>query len=627
MKKRLDTLHRTILVSNQGTFSLIAILLFFIIINSYMRESIFIANNPDEKSWKSETFEYIRPEVSVSLPKILTNEDKLLYREIFALQKNEKWQSADEKIKQVKNKILMGHVWQQRFLHPYYNPKKPELQNWLAKYSDHPQAHKIYKLGAKIDPTFSAVGIVMKDDYLSGYGDGSGLTRSVEYSLSKRHWGDRDTAYNVWKTAHYHLRNGRVSYAYSKYVLSGQYEPLLKPLEMDMLKQSISETFFAYNKEAEALAVAKSALQRSGEKIQNLYWVAGMSAWRLGKWQEAADYFYELSKAKNISPWKTSAGGLWAYRAYKKIGDGARAFSALSNAHEYPKTFYGMLASAELGQRILLNNNDNISSGRQVRELTKMPGIKRAVALMEIGDRIKAEAELRKIYPTSPLAIKKSLITLANLFDIPGLEIRMASMVATEKSSEYDPSLYPVPRWTPEDGFTLNPALLFAFARHESGFNPYAKSHAGARGLMQLMPNTASYMARKNKYRITTSSLYSPPKNLTVGQDYLEYLLDNKRIDGNLLFLAAAYNAGPNKLNRWVKSLKYNDDPLLFIESIPSTETRNFIKRILSNYWIYRERLGFNTPSMQALLEGSWPLYKQESKEAEKPKIALLWSQ
>jgi soluble lytic murein transglycosylase-like protein len=139
------------------------------------------------------------------------------------------------------------------------------------------------------------------------------------------------------------------------------------------------------------------------------------------------------------------------------------------------------------------------------------------------------------------------------------------------------------------------------------------------------MPKTANYIAKKRKYKITSSLLFIPEKNLTVGQDYLEYLLSNRKIKGNLFYMAAAYNAGPNKLSRWVKKVKHGNDPLLFIESIPSKETRDFIERIMSNYWIYRERLGFETPSINSILSGEWPIYKLEEKRKNKThKVADL---
>jgi hypothetical protein len=80
-------------------------------------------------------------------------------------------------------------------------------------------------------------------------------------------------------------------------------------------------------------------------------------------------------------------------------------------------------------------------------------------------------------------------------------------------------------------------------------------------------------------------------------------------VRGNLFMLAAAYNGGPGNLNKWLRQTNYAEDPLLFIESIPARETRLFIERVLSNFWIYRLRLGQEIPSLDAVAAGHWPYY------------------
>ena len=79
---------------------------------------------------------------------------------------------------------------------------------------------------------------------------------------------------------------------------------------------------------------------------------------------------------------------------------------------------------------------------------------------------------------------------------------------------------------------------------------------------------------------------------------------------GNLFMLAVAYNGGPGNLRKWVRELTSNTDPLFFIESIPAGETRDFIEGVLTNLWIYRHRLGQDTPSLDAAAAGKWPVYE-----------------
>ena len=147
--------------------------------------------------------------------------------------------------------------------------------------------------------------------------------------------------------------------------------------------------------------------------------------------------------------------------------------------------------------------------------------------------------------------------------------------------------------------------------RKESKFDPNAKSWAGARGLMQLMPRTASSLARDRSLRnINREKLFDPGFNLNLGQEYLQQLMSRGEPTGNLFMLTVAYNGGPGNLRKWVRELTSNTDPLFFIESIPARETRNFIEGVLTNLWIYRHRLGQDTPSLDAAAAGKWPVYK-----------------
>jgi soluble lytic murein transglycosylase-like protein len=172
-------------------------------------------------------------------------------------------------------------------------------------------------------------------------------------------------------------------------------------------------------------------------------------------------------------------------------------------------------------------------------------------------------------------------------------------------------SLYPVPPWSPRDGFRLDRALIYAFMRQESSFDPQARSPDGARGLMQLMPATASALDRKREFRgDARDELFDPALNLSLGQRYLAELLASRRVRGDLLRLAVAYNAGPGNLGNWERLMDYGGDPLLFIESLPTLETRLFAERVLANLWIYRVRLGQPTPSLDALAADRWPAYE-----------------
>jgi soluble lytic murein transglycosylase-like protein len=130
---------------------------------------------------------------------------------------------------------------------------------------------------------------------------------------------------------------------------------------------------------------------------------------------------------------------------------------------------------------------------------------------------------------------------------------------------------------------------------------------------MQLMPQTASFMQKKtidNGNPAIIGSVFEPIPNITLGQDYVEHLLNNELVEGNLFYLLAAYNAGPGRLQDWKAHISANADPLLFVESIPYGQTRNYVMQVMTNYWIYSELDGSDNKSIYAVLKGNWPSYE-----------------
>ena len=153
-------------------------------------------------------------------------------------------------------------------------------------------------------------------------------------------------------------------------------------------------------------------------------------------------------------------------------------------------------------------------------------------------------------------------------------------------------TLYPRPYWhetlQQAQGMALDPYLVLSIIRQESAFNAAATSHAGARGLMQLMPATAQEVAAKLQLTgVTSERLYDPQLSLLLGTSYFNKML--QRYQGNLVLALAAYNAGPGRASRWRE--QWNDVPTdEFIERIPLDETRLYVKFILRNLMVY-ERL------------------------------------
>jgi peptidoglycan lytic transglycosylase len=143
--------------------------------------------------------------------------------------------------------------------------------------------------------------------------------------------------------------------------------------------------------------------------------------------------------------------------------------------------------------------------------------------------------------------------------------------------------------------------------RQESAFNPKARSNVGAMGLMQLMPGTARLVSNRYAPETAGGNPYEPSNNVALGQAYIVSLLGE--VDNNLVRTAAGYNGGPGNVIRWDNSLNASQDPLLYIASIPLHETRDFVQRVLANYWVYQIRLGQPTPSLDQIAAHEWPRY------------------
>ena len=133
----------------------------------------------------------------------------------------------------------------------------------------------------------------------------------------------------------------------------------------------------------------------------------------------------------------------------------------------------------------------------------------------------------------------------------------------------------------------LDPYLVLSVARQESTFRASVSSSAGARGVMQLMPSTATWLASKDPLvpAECASNLEDPASSLRLGACYLARML--RENDGNVVRALAAYNAGPGNVRKWLRSQGHQDTEQ-FVETIPYGETRHYVKRVLGNYAAYR---------------------------------------
>ena len=348
-----------------------------------------------------------------------------------------------------------------------------------------------------------------------------------------------------------------------------------------------------------------------GIEPESPHWQAGLDAWRRGRIADAASHFEKVALAEERSPWNRAAGAFWAARSHLKARQPEQVSRWLAMAAEYPRTFYGQIARRSLGMDSVLDWEVRPLVQAEARALLGTQTGQRALALLQIGERDRAERELRILQTQAGPELADALFAISQAAEMPALALRLGVVVKRQQGKPLDAALYPLPGWRPEGGFIVDRALLFALMRQESAFNPDAESPAGAMGLMQLMPQTAAYIAGDGtdftgKNRV---ALRDPALNLTLAQKYVDYLLGDANVGGDLMLLAVAYNAGPGNLAKWRNRLAYEEDPLLFIETIPMRETRLFIERVLTNLWIYRERMNQRAPSLDALAAGGWPVY------------------
>jgi len=236
--------------------------------------------------------------------------------------------------------------------------------------------------------------------------------------------------------------------------------------------------------------------------------------------------------------------------------------------------------------------------------MMRIPAAHRAVALWQVGATEYVEPEMARAFAAIDRQDIGAFAALSRRLDVPDLELRASE--APVGRGELLSGLFPVPQYTPPGGYHIDPCLVLAFARTESGFRSRAVSTAGARGVMQILPGTANQVDGKTAAK---SQLNDPAYNLGLGERYLQSLM--AQTNGNLFQLAAAYNAGPAALTRWLTARPdIANDPLLFIESIPYSETRNYIKHVMTNYWLYAKRTKTDARSLDETAQGKWPHYQ-----------------
>jgi soluble lytic murein transglycosylase len=544
-------------------------------------------------------------------PGSLSQHDVALYRRIFDLQSAGDFAAADPLIAKLDSPILLGHVLFQRYMHPTaYRSSYAELEGWLEHYADHPDADQVYRLALRRRPPGAAGPQLPVPGYLAGAGQElQELVRPAYRSDLDRSPAEEE-AIRGWRLQlEQQVADGRPEDAEAA-LDDAEVAPLLDPAEQDIARWTIARGYLSIGDYEKALSLAGRAAARSGRVVPEIHWTAGISAWQLAKIQLAAWHFSNLADSTSALPAERSRAAFWAARAYL-VGFRPHLVSHFLRIAAGSRDFYGLLGRKVLGETSTYKGDPTGRKPTMQQVLLRFPDAQRALALGQVGQIELAEREIRKLASRASPELMVGLIGLAQSLDLPAAQMRLAQSLGSSDGSYHIGALFPLPNWQPSNGYTVDRALVYSIMRAESGFDPSAESAAGARGLMQLMPATARYLARQSALELPGhDALFEPETSIRFGQAYLEHLLRWSPIGGNLIYPAVGYNAGPARIARWREELQIDDDPLLFLELIPMREPRVYVKNVLTNLWNYRARLGQPQPELEALARNQWPSYR-----------------
>lgn len=361
----------------------------------------------------------------------------------------------------------------------------------------------------------------------------------------------------------------------------------------------------------DALKSAAPAASVDGPDRDTALWLAGMAEYRLGDKRAAMNHWRELVKSEPARGKHLAQAGFWGARAARALGERAIATELLTAAAEDSTNFYGILAAEKLGKKLTLDWQRPPVFARDWAALLKIDELRAGFALAELGETGLAQNVFRYYDDKIPYQAESTLAAVALKLHLPAVALQ-AGRRMLEQGKVLPAALYPEPtEWKPRGaaftGDRIDRALMLGIMRQESAFHPSIGSRVGAQGLMQLMPATARYTARMaGRPFPAKADLHDPATNLTLAQDYLAYL--NGEMDGNLIQMVAAYNGGMGSVRKWLKRTpELQDDPALFVENIAFDETRDYVKKVMANVWIYESRGGRNSGSLHVLAANQWP--------------------
>jgi len=349
----------------------------------------------------------------------------------------------------------------------------------------------------------------------------------------------------------------------------------------------------ALQQEPQAVQWFKLADKTELNKDQ-LAWYA-RSALRESNWSEVLNAIAKMEPAQA----EEGAWRYWKARALKSKNQTLEAntlFAKLSTERH----FYGWLAQDELGGFMSAPSSTYKVTSSEVEELENMPEFQRVEALQRLDFRWEAKAEwvqATKDFDDKQLLAAAEFATRKKWYDL--------AIITADKTTEtHDFALrYPTPyrnlmRSAAGDQ-SVDEAWVYAITRQESRFMHYAKSGVGAAGLMQLMPATAKWAApRTGISNYNSSMIHELDTNIALGTYYMRHTLD--LMNGQEVMATAAYNAGPSRAKKWVAAVPL--EGAIYAETIPFSETRLYVQKVMANAHLYAPRLGLKAISLKQRL-------------------------
>ncbi len=332
--------------------------------------------------------------------------------------------------------------------------------------------------------------------------------------------------------------------------------------------------WFALAKDAQLDNEQMAWRVRTALRVQNWPQVQAMIEAMPASEQEVASWRY----------WKARA-----LKAQKQVGAANAILVPLSREHHY----YGLLALEELGDIMMAPGTVYKASADELKQMENRPSIQRALALNKRGLRLEARAEwawaLRDFDD-------KQLIAAAELaFRSDWIDVAINTAEKTRLTHDFAlrfPTPYRDLMQAHINENALDEAWVYGLIRQESRFIGVARSIAGASGLMQVMPATAKWIAKRlGMTGYQPAMITQLDTNMRFGTHYMRYTLD--RMDGQALMATAAYNAGPSRPKRWAAQQPL-DGPI-YADTIPFTETRDYVKKVMANAYYYAQQMGHRT--------------------------------